>query len=210
MRFVYFFSAFIITILLILVLNIQMGSIPPIGKFLSPQHGLWQNAESYNKDFNLDLRIPELKNKVEVYFDERMVPHIFSRNEADAFFVQGYLHAKFRLWQMDFQTRAAAGRLSEILGPGKDSILIYFDRNMRRLGMVYAAEIAVEEIRKDPVTNFVVQSYTDGVNYFIDHLKKSELPLEYKLLNYCPEKWSFLKTALLEKLVSSSKPIHVY
>jgi penicillin amidase len=30
--------------------------------------------------------------------------------------VQGYLHAKDRLWQMEFQTHFAAGRLSEIVG----------------------------------------------------------------------------------------------
>jgi penicillin amidase len=44
------------------------------------------------------------------------------KNDEDAYFVQGYLHAKFRLWQMEFQAKAAAGRLSEILGAGKDQL----------------------------------------------------------------------------------------
>ena len=39
--------------------------------------------------------------KVEVYLDDRLVPHIFAEDETDAYFVQGYLHAKFRLWQME-------------------------------------------------------------------------------------------------------------
>src|SRR5215471_10285965 len=98
MRVIPFFISAVITIGLIFVLNNQLGSIPPLGKFLSPQQGFWQNAEPANQDFNMDLNFPELKGKVEVYFDERMVPHVFAQNVADLYFVQGYLHAKFRLW----------------------------------------------------------------------------------------------------------------
>ena len=86
-------------------------STPPFGKFLSPQHGIWQNAESVNQDFSENLSFPQLKGKVNVYFDDSLVPHVFAEQENDAYFVQGYLHAKFRLWQMEFQTHAAAGRV---------------------------------------------------------------------------------------------------
>jgi penicillin amidase len=81
------------------------------------------------------------------------VPHVFTQNDEDAYFVQGYLHAKFRLWQMEFQAKAAAGRLSEILGAEKIQLILNFDRNMRRLGMVYAAKRSVEETEKDPNQN---------------------------------------------------------
>lgn len=202
MRWIPFLLSSLITLLLIYVLNRPWGQVPAFGKFLSPQHGFWQNAESADERLDLEIQSPYLKGKTEVYLDDRLVPHIFAENEQDAFFVQGYLHAKFRLWQMDFQTRAAAGRLSEILGPGDQDILIMFDRNMRRLGMVYAAEIAAEEAKKDPVTNATIASYTAGVNHYIDNLRESQLPLEYKLLNYRPEPWSFLKTALFLKYMS--------
>jgi len=202
MRWIPFILSSLITIVLIYALNRSWGGTPPIGRLLSPQHGVWQNAEPADADFNIEIQAPQLKDRVEVYLDERMVPHIFAQNEADAFFVQGYVHAKFRLWQMDFQTRAAAGKLSEILGAGPDDAILNFDRNMRRLGMVYSAEIAVEEAKKDPATNTAVASYTDGVNYYINNLKKSQYPIEYKLLNYEPEQWSFLKTALFLKYMS--------
>jgi penicillin G amidase len=78
------------------------------------------------------------------------VPHIFAENDEDAFYVQGYIHAKFRLWQMEFQTHAAAGRISEILG--NDERFIRYDREQRRLGMGYAAENALQEMEKDPAT----------------------------------------------------------
>src|SRR5262245_56229113 len=121
MRIVPFLISAVITTGLIYSLNKKWGTIPPMGKFLSLQFGLWQNAEAANKDFNVDLKLGGLKDRVEVYFDDRMVPHVFAQNDEDAYFVQGYLHAKFRLWQMEFQTKAAAGRLSEILGAGKDT-----------------------------------------------------------------------------------------
>lgn len=202
MRWIPFLVTSIITIVLIYALDRPWGKVPAIGRFLSPQHGLWQNAESADEAYNIEVQSPQLKDKVEVYLDERLVPHIFAQNEADAFYVQGYLHAKFRFWQMDFQTRAAAGRLSEILGPGDNDVLIGFDRGMRRLGMVYAAEKAVEEVKKDPATSTAIDAYTAGVNYYLDNLKKSQWPIEYKLLNYAPERWSSLKTALFLKYMS--------
>ena len=76
------------------------------------------------------------------------------------------------------------------------------DRNERRLGMVYAAEIAAKEIEADPVSKAEADAYTAGVNAYIGSLRESQLPVEYKLLNYKPEKWTNLKTCLFLKLMS--------
>ena len=171
---------------------------PPFGTFLSPQHGFWQNAEPVNADYNADLKLPQLKGKTEVYFDDRLVPHVFAEQENDAYFVQGYLHAKFRLWQMELQTFAAGGRASEIIGEKA----LEHDREFRRLGMVYAAEIALNELEKDPVIEAQCDAYTEGVNAYIETLTESSLPVEYKLIGYKPEKWSNLKTCLFLKYMS--------
>ena len=157
---------------------------PPFGKFLSPQQGMWQNAEPVNQSFSADLSFPQLSGKVNVYFDERLVPHIFAEQENDAYFVQGYLHAKFRLWQMELQTLSAAGRASEVVG----NVALNHDREFRRLGMVYAAENSLKEVEKDTAIKAECDAYTAGVNSYIDGLTESTLPLEYKLLNYKPEK----------------------
>ena len=202
MRVIPFVVSLLVTTGLILVLNSEWNiggkPVPPLGKFLSPQHGFWQNAESVDKDFNEELVLPELRDKAAVYLDDRLVPHIFANNEEDAYYVQGWLHAKFRLWQMEFQAYAAAGRISELVGPRG----LKFDTEKRRLGMVYAAEKTVEEMEKNPVSKAESDSYTAGVNAYITGLKESELPVEYKLLNYQPEKWTNLKTALFLKYMS--------
>ena len=116
MRIIPFAISTVITAGLVFALNKPWGAIPPMGKFLSPQHGVWQNAEAADKNYSTSLKFDNLKGKAEVYFDERLVPHVFAEYDEDLYFIQGYLHAKFRLFQMDLQTKAAAGRASEIAG----------------------------------------------------------------------------------------------
>src|SRR5688500_4652674 len=198
MRIIPFFISTVVTAGLVFALNKKWGSVPPMGKFLSPQHGFWQNAEAADHDFSADLKFPDLKGKAEVYFDERLVPHIFAGNDEDLYFVQGFVHAKFRLFQMDLQTKAAEGRASEIAG----ARAVNYDKEQRRLGMRFAAENALKEMEKDPVSEAIFSAYTKGVNAYIHSLKESEIPIEYKLLDFKPEEWTNLRTALLLKMMA--------
>ncbi|MCX8020508.1 MAG: penicillin acylase family protein [Chitinophagaceae bacterium] len=168
------------------------------GRFLSPQHGFWQNAEAENYSFNTQATFSGLKGKAEVYFDERLVPHVFAENDEDLYFIQGYLHARFRLFQMDLQTRGAEGRISEIAGKKA----IPYDREQRRLGMVYAAENAVKAIESDSVLKKIFDAYTNGVNAYIESLREADIPVEYKILHFKPQKWTNLRTALLLKMMA--------
>ncbi|HUM66398.1 MAG TPA: penicillin acylase family protein [Chitinophagaceae bacterium] len=198
MRVVPFLFSTVVTAGLIFALNKKWGPVPPMGKFLSPQHGFWQNAESTNHDFSEDFVFNGLKGKAEVYFDERLVPHIFAEHDEDLYFVQGFVHAKFRLFQMDLQTRAAEGRASEIAGPRA----INYDKEQRRLGMRFAAERALKQMQEDPASWAVFNAYTNGVNAYIQSLKDSEIPIEYKILDFKPEEWTPLRTALLLKMMA--------
>ncbi len=73
-----------------------------------------------------------------VAFDALGVPHIRAASLEDALFVQGYVTAQDRLFQMDGLRRLAAGELSEILGPA----YLESDRDSRRLRMRRIAEAA--------------------------------------------------------------------
>ena len=203
MRLMPFLVSAAVTAGLVFTLNIQLKSgaskTPRLGYFLSPQHGFWKNAEKINTDFNASLIANELKGDVDVYMDDRLVPHIYAQHDEDAYFVQGYLHAKFRLWQMDFQTRVASGRLSEIAGADKLSI----DRFFRRLGMVYGAEKTEEAINAtNPIMKATVDAYTAGVNAYIKQLSPEDLPFEFKLMDYAPEQWTPKKTYLFLMFMS--------
>jgi penicillin amidase len=198
MRIVPFLIFGVTTTALIIILNSVVLLPAPLGKLLSPQNGVWQNAEPVDEDYSANLKFPQLKEKVDVYFDERLVPHVIAEQNNDAYFVQGYLHAKFRLWQMEFQIYAASGRLCELVGKKALSL----DRDKRRLGMVFAAENSLKEIEKDSETAAACDNYTAGVNAYIESLNESTLPLEYKLLGYRPEKWTNLKTATFVKYMA--------
>jgi penicillin amidase len=99
---------------------------------------------------------------------------------------------------MEFQVAATAGRLAAIAGEEFVEQDIYF----RRCGMTYAAEKELKEILADPETRLIIEAYTDGVNAFIQSIDYRNLPMEYKLLDYYPEPWTFLKSALLSKFMA--------
>ncbi|MFI5129580.1 MAG: penicillin acylase family protein [Chitinophagales bacterium] len=200
MRIIPFVVSAVITTGLVFALNKKWGKVPPMGKFLSPQHGFWQNAEPDDYDYSAELKFPDLKGNASIYLDERLVPHIFAENDEDLYFLQGYIHAKFRLFQMDLQTKAAEGRASEIAG----SRAIDYDKAQRRLGMRFAAEIALKDMEKDPVSLALFSAYTKGVNAYIYSLKESGIPVEYKLLDFEPEEWTNLRTALLLKMMAKN------
>lgn len=194
-----FIFSFICTLALIIALNTQMGKTPPIGKLFDPFHGFWQNAEQAKPFIPQESKLPSLLSTVKVSFDERLVPHIFAQNEHDLYLVQGYLTAKYRLWQMELQTYAAAGRLSEIIG--KQTLA--YDRKQRKLGMLWAAERAWDFAKNDSISKLSVEAYTAGVNAYINELDYASYPLEYKLMGYVPETWTPLKTVLLSKYMAA-------
>jgi len=179
------------------LLNNNQGSIPPLGKFLNPFAGFWQNGERQDQLEEV-LDVKGLRAAVKVVWDERQVPHIFAENTYDVYFAQGFLTARHRLWQMEFQTHVAAGRVSEIIG----SKAVEFDKLQRRRGLLMAAEQTINYMGGFPETQLILQAYANGVNTWIETLTPATLPLEYKLLNYEPEVWSTLKTALLLKYMA--------
>lgn len=188
-----------ITLALGIALNTKIGAIPPLGKFLSPFHGFWQNAENDVIDISSSTIEDQLSDSVNIYFDELLIPHVFAKNEEDLFFSQGYITAYHRLWQMEFQLYSAAGRLAEILGPkvGNTSI-IDVDRRMRRIGLMYGAQNSEELFKnEEPEMYKLVEAYTAGINTYIESLSYADLPIEYKLLDYKPESWTPLKCFLL-------------
>lgn len=196
-----FFTSLVVTLLLIYVLDrgwtLGSVSIPPLGKFLDPYHGFWQNIEPSGYQGKKQVAIPGLRQPVSVVYDSLLIPHIFAKNNDDLYLAQGYITAMHRLWQMEFQTHAAAGRVSEIVA---SDLTRQYDRRQRRLGMTYGAQQALKAMEEHPA---VIQ-YTKGINLFIESLNYDNLPFEYKLLNYKPEPWTPLKCALLLKSMAQT------
>jgi len=140
-----------------------------------------------------DQRLLGLHERAEVLRDTFGVPHIFAADEHDMVFLQGYVTAQDRLWQMDLYRRAAEGRLAEILGePGLES-----DRFMRTLGLGRAAALDLGVASAAAVDD--LRWYADGVNKFLDQHGES-LPVEFLILGYKPEPWRPVDTLAIAKL----------
>lgn len=200
MKFLKFIISALVTICLIYILNTRLviggNPIPPLGKFLDPFCGFWQNAEKIaNQSEEVIINLEGIKDEVEIVFDNNQVPHLFAKNDYDLYLAQGYIVAKMRLWQMEFQTHAAAGRISELIGEKA----LTFDRTQRRKGMVFGANKTLQIMRQETELYKLIEAYAQGVNNYISSLNYKDFPLEYKLLDYSPETWTPFKTALIQE-----------
>lgn len=172
---------------------------PPLGKLFSPFDGFWQNAEQpLQGDFTLEF--DGVKEPVQVIFDERLVPHIFAQNDDDLFFAQGYVTAMHRLWQMDIAIRATSGNLAAVMGPS----VLARDILQRKKGLLMAAENAAEAFAGSPLDDKIGRAYAAGVNAYIENLSPADYPIEFKLLDYKPEPWTPLKSAIFFKSMAES------
>ena len=132
-----------------------------------------------------------LKEGVIVDRDQWGRPWIRAKSTEDLVMAQGYVMAQDRLWQMDLLRRAAAGDLSEIVGPAALKI----DEENRILGMRQAAERAAKE--SSPEIRTLLESYARGVNQYIAK-QHGRLPIEFLLLGYEPKPWTPADTYLID------------
>ncbi|HEY3251119.1 MAG TPA: penicillin acylase family protein, partial [Ignavibacteria bacterium] len=143
---------------------------------------------------NGKVEVSRIKSPVKIYFDDFGVPQIMSLNEEDAYFTLGYLHARDRLWQMDLTRRVAEGRLSEIFGAST----INFDKLFRTIGINRFCYSWYNKL--SPKTKQILDSYTKGVNYFIE-ANYNNLPVEFDALNFRPEPWKAEHSLMIVRLM---------
>ena len=139
-------------------------------------------------------RVPFLIDSVTVALDSRGVPHIFADSDRDAIIALGYMIARERLFQLDYIARVASGKLSEAFGPE----LVSTDRFLRQTGMYRAAVENAERIIEDNGRELQISRwFANGANTYIDNLEDEDLPLEFRLVGYKPERVSILHSTLL-------------
>lgn len=117
--------------------------------------------------------------------DKLGIPHIEAASWQDAIFLQGFVTAQDRLWQMDGLRRFGAGELSEIVGPAA----LDTDKKARPLRMRTIAESYVRNL--SPEDRAVLVEYARGVNYFIE-TQRGKYPLEFSIpgRSYDPRPWT--------------------
>ena len=132
-----------------------------------------------------ELKLSGLKEETEVRFDDFGIPHIYAKNEEDAYFALGYVHAQDRLFQMEMLRRAAGGRLSEVLGPD----LVKIDELFRTLGINQFAKEQAKKFMSSDSSAFqrAAFAYQKGVN---EYIRTGKTPIEFRIMGIPKEEFT--------------------
>jgi len=144
------------------------------------------------------LALAGLHDRVTVRRDERGIPYIEAKNDADLYFAQGYVIASDRLWQMDLLRRNERGELAEVLG----NAVLEQDKQHRTLG--FAQEVELELAKASPESRAVLEAYANGVNAYIATLDQKSLPPEFQILQYQPKPWTPADSLLVGKVFAEA------
>ncbi|MCE4556217.1 penicillin acylase family protein [Roseateles cellulosilyticus] len=129
---------------------------------------------------------------VELSRDRSGVVHVQARNEADLWFMQGFVHARDRLFQMDEFRRTASGTLAELLG----TAALASDVQLRTLGLRRAAERSLAAL--SPEARATLEAFARGVNAY---LAAYPLPMQYAALEITRvAPWTPLDSVVIGKL----------
>ncbi len=141
-----------------------------------------------------EFTFPGLSEPVTVHEDARGVPTIIGSSEEDVAFVQGFIHARDRMFQMDYFRRLGSGTLAELVGPAALST----DVQLRTFGLRRAAQDSWKIL--DAQTKSILQSYANGVNAW---LNSRPLPPEYAGLELTHvQPWTPVDTITYAKLLA--------
>ena len=139
-------------------------------------------------------RLPGLQSAARLIQDHNGVTHIEAASVHDLFFLQGWVHARDRLFQMDVTRRAASGTLAELLGKAA----LPNDVQARTIGLRRAAERSWAAAPSD--LRAAVNAYADGVNAYVAN---HPLPPEYPALHLTSfQPWTPVDTLTVGKAIS--------
>src|SRR4051794_7824841 len=138
-------------------------------------------------DGTIDL--PGLSGPVTVQRDGHGIPQLYGDNLHDLTQAQGYVAAQDRFFEMDVRRHLTSGRLSEMFGAGQ----VETDAFLRTLDFRGVAQQEWDH-QLGKTTKEYLQSYTDGVNAYLEDHSGAALSLEYAALpfsnGYKPRPWT--------------------
>src|SRR6202171_6111197 len=146
------------------------GPLPPLGPAFNPATGAWTMALDATVR-NETLRVAGLQRPVKVTLEPDGTTHIVAQTDHDLFLATGYMHARFRLFQMDLLRRQGEGRLSEVVGKAA----LGSDRFELQLGLLRTAQREWNALAPDNRSRQAIQAYVRGVNDRITDRKSTRL-----------------------------------
>ena len=187
-------AALIVSAAVLYVAFFPTGPLPALGPAFNPTTGAWtMAADAVITDRSLSL--PGLQQPVSVVFESNGTAHITAQTDSDLFIATGYVHARFRLFQMDLMRRQGAGRLSEIVGKAAlDS-----DTFELQLGLLRTAQAEWNALPAGDPTRDALVAYARGVNDWIKEAESAhQLDAMFTLLGYQPQPWTPIDSLVIK------------
>lgn len=168
------------------------GPLPALGPAFNPVTGAWTMAQDAQVT-SQTLHLAGLQQPVRVVFESNGTAHITAQTDHDLFVATGYVHARFRLFQMDLMRRQGEGRLSEVIGKAAlDS-----DKFELQLGLLRTAQREWAEAPSR--VHDVLVAYAQGVNDRISEAEaQHQLDPMFALLGYQPKPWTPIDTLVVK------------
>jgi penicillin G amidase len=177
------------------VLAFGYGTIPALGPALDPSRGVWTSASGGELPHSQALAIPGLEHPVLVSFTSHGVPSVRAANDHDLFLALGYLHAKFRLAEMDLERRLGEGRLAQLAGPSA----VGSDKFELRLGLLRTAQREWALIPRSSPTAQALLAYSRGVNDYLAQTRRDhQWPALFSLAGVYPADWTPLDSLVIQ------------
>ena len=188
-----------VAVLVTVVLSIPLGPLPPLLPLLNPGQGVWSVAGQAVPASGDSLQLPGLRHQVTVTWSKGGVPHVFAANDHDLFFMQGYLEASNRLFQMDAMRREGEGTLAAVLG----KTALKNDEQFLSYGLLVGAQRTLRAMQRTAAGRqalAVLDAYSAGVNLLIEQDEAGhKLPLLFNLLGYRPKPWTPLDSLVVQE-----------
>ncbi|MGZ4162482.1 MAG: penicillin acylase family protein [Tumebacillaceae bacterium] len=184
---------------LIYGLSNSIGPVPALAPTFNTGTGVWTTAKAEVTPHTEDLTIAGLDKKVKIVFEKDGTSHIQAETDHDAWVAVGYLHAKYRLLQMDLERRQGRGLLAEVVG----NAAVDSDKFQRQLGLDRTAQAEWDMMKPDDELRKTLEAYTVGINQVIDEETQSDtLPMMFKILGYKPQKWTPQDTLVIQGVLT--------
>src|SRR5579885_2236720 len=188
-------AAIVFTGILLLVAAVGVGPLPPLGSAFNPGAGVWTAAADARLPHTGVMHLTGLQGPVQVIYERNGTAHIVAATDHDLFLTLGYLHAQFRLFQMDLMRRQGEGLLAQAVGVGA----LPYDEFERKLGLRRTAQAEWAATPRASKAYQALTAYTQGANLRIQEDERAgNLPLMFKLLGYQPTLWTPLDSLVIQ------------
>ncbi len=182
-------------IVVLALLGFGYKTIPALGPALDPGRGVWTSAAGGEPVRSETLRLAGLSQPVTVTFSQQGDASIQAATDHDLFLALGYVHAQFRLSEMDEERRLGEGRLAQLAGPSD----LASDKFELELGLLRTAQQEWAQMPKAGAAAQALLAYAQGVN---DDLARDratgQWPAAFSLAGVYPGPWTPVDSLVIQ------------